>query len=278
MPTFKQLLLSAGFLTLATVASAAPLTLSTASGGWSNPVAPSGVCADLDNQGGALQDEVRWGGGYLTNDPGQMAFADSLGLTSYTTGGDACWLTAPSINYDFLAAVSGYNFDPFDGTYTFPGSTSPFSLGTFQHLNFQIADGITSVDYTLNLNHNGSAPGNPLAIDLQFQHNETDNLCTTGPNCSDDVVSVIVPNTSTLFQVGSDQYLFQLIGFSPTGQPGTFNSLFTSPENGTNQTQLWAQVTPVPEPATLTLLGTGLVGLGAKARRRRRARAANARI
>jgi hypothetical protein len=257
--TFAIILSAAG------AASAGPLLLSVADGGgWTNSSTGAGVCVDIDNSAGSSLDEVWWGRGELRT------------LGGYT-GGDVCWLDESGVfqgtpwSYDDVSPVSGYNFDPFDGTATFPGGTQVVSLGTFEHINNNVSSAITQIDYDLNLAHNGSTPANPIAMTLAFVHNETNNICE-GTGCSDDIVAVTIPALSTLFQVGSDSYLFQLLGFSPDGAVGSFNSMFVSPEGGTNQTQLWAQIShqPVPEPATLTMLGVGLLGLGAAARRRMR--------
>jgi hypothetical protein len=269
----KTLVFAAGLLAVSAVASASPLTLSVSKSGWGT--ATGGACVDVDNNSNdptvdpSARDEVRWGGNRLETDPSVLApYASSYDLLLH--GGDACFQD------DGFIYTSGYNFDPFDGTYVFPGTPSVFALGTFEHLNQAIpmGTGITSIDYLLTLSPNGG--GTPFNLDLTFKHNETPNNCDTtqDPHCSDDTVDMIVPSLTTLFDVDGVSYLFTLLGFSP-GDSGPFNPQMISPEGNyltPNTTQLWAsiEVVPTPEPASLVLLGSGLVGTAVMARRRQR--------
>src|SRR6185369_3016962 len=90
----KPFVLALSFLGVATAASAGPITLSVAGGGWHDAAGPAGICVDYDNRTGTLQDEIRWGGGltaYVTSDPTKLGQVPSS-LSSYVAEGDACWL------------------------------------------------------------------------------------------------------------------------------------------------------------------------------------------
>jgi hypothetical protein len=263
----KKLILPTVLLAFAQTASAAPLMLSFDGGGWSAAPAP-GVCIDVDNVAGSAVDAVRWGGGFLTDDQNRLDVVNPA-HTEYIAGGDACWDSGNTggmfgTPLGYLAEVSGYNFDPFEGASTTGGF---INLGTFQHLNSVIEIAPNQLSYSYALNHNGG--GGPLQFTVDFIHDETDNTAG-GAGCCDDIVQITTPSLSALLQAGTDYYQFTLLGFGATGAEALSNFSFVSPEGATNSTYLWAQVTPVPEPATLTMLGTGLLGLGAAARRRMR--------
>ncbi len=101
---------------------------------------------------------------------------------------------------------SGYNWTPavaFDA----PIGT-PFSLGTFNHLNFPITGtSITSIDMNFSMTIDALAPNTGL---FHFTHNET-------PNPAPDVVTITSPFLDSTFNYLGTEYIFSMLGFSPEG-------------------------------------------------------------
>ena len=110
--------------------------------------------------------------------------------------------------------------------FTLPGPIPFFSLGSFQHQNFQVDDpSLTSVllDVILVINVDG-VPRPPLTFTFTFNHEETPNNqmpcpypTPPGEGCTDRVTIVASP-TPTTFNVDGIDYTLQM-SFLNNGNP-----------------------------------------------------------
>ncbi len=226
----KQFWAILGSVLLATAASlpsgalAAEITFVSVVGSWRDPV---------DNVPG-----VQAGDPVITN-------GDPISSISWgTTDGDQS-------GYDFIASLP----PPFD----LPGAIPFFSLGTFQHRNFEVGDpSLTSVllDVELVLAVDG-VPTGPLTFTFTLNHEETPNNLDPcpyptppGDGCTDRV-TITASAEPTTFNVGGVDYTLEM-SFLDNGSP--VDEFITAEGDIVNSTGLVGEFT-LPPGLTVTKTG-----------------------
>ena len=154
---------------------------------------------------------------------------------------------------------------------------SQFKLGTFQHNNRTIAlnTAIQSVELGLQFNFD-PVDTNPASVGAMSMvlHTETPNVGSQCPGevppCPDLVTIGEEINLIQNFTYQGAKYQMTVLGFATMGPGGlVFDDEFVTQENALNSADLYAIITPVPEPGTMLLVGAGLLAGAARLRRRK---------
>ena len=223
----------------------AAITLNGTSGAWSNP-----------NGGTAIQYKTQWNG------------------TKQIRWGNPAW------GYSNTAGKSGLGFKGIGNLALEVGEV--FNLGTLSHYNKTIWSGTAadaadlkvdldfgfgnqSFDFTMNIDETRNDAGYHAGGVCPY-------ITTTANGCSDKITwsNSISANT---FNIGTDEYKLDLVGFSDSLDISTIKTDFISQEGLNSHAHIFAQITqvnPVVQdiPEAASLMGLGLVGFAAVRHRR----------
>lgn len=195
---------------------AADITFVSVNGSWRDPV---------DNVPGSQ--------------PGDPVISNGNPISSISWG----TTTGPQSGYDFIATLP----PPF----TLPGPIPYFSLGTFQHRNFQVGDPSlvsAELDVVLMLAVDG-VPTGPLTFTFTLNHEETPNNLDPcpyptppGDGCTDRV-TIVASADPTTFNVDGVDYTLEM-SFLDNGSP--VDEFITEEGNIVNSTGLVGEFTLPP--------------------------------